>query len=475
MTDEDAIRNTTWDELQIGASARIERTCSVEDLFLFAHASGNVNPLMLPAQDGHNTDSAIAPSLWVGSLVSAVLGNMLPGAGTLYLAQNFRFGARVHPGDRLTVEVRCVEKRERPVALFDVRVTKSDGALACAGVAEVAAPVEPIILRREDLPAIIVDRHDHFDRLVKEAAMLPPLPTAVVWPNDHNSLMGALLSAERGLIEPVLIGPRAKICDAARAADKTIDEQLIVDAEDPREACLRAVEMARRGEARAIMKGNVHSDDLLGAVVKKDGGLRTDRRISHVFAMDAPTLDRLLFISDAAVNIAPDLSVKVDIVQNAIDLARACGVETPRVGVLSAVETVNIAIPSTLDAAILSKMADRGQIKGGGVDGPLAMDNAVDIGAARTKGISSLVAGRADILIAPNIEAGNMLAKELTFVARAEAAGLVLGARVPIMLTSRADNERARLASSALAALYDHWRRFGKAAAEPISLPNAAE
>ena len=216
------------------------------------------------------------------------------------------------------------------------------------------------------------------------------------------------------------------IRDAARAADKTIDERLIVDAEDPREACQRAVDMARRGEARAIMKGNVHSDDLLGAVVKKDGGLRTDRRISHVFAMDAPTLDRLLFISDAAVNIAPDLSTKVDIVQNAIDLARACGVETPRVGVLSAVETVNVAIPSTLDAAILSKMADRGQIKGGVVDGPLAMDNAVDVGAARTKGISSLVAGRADILIAPNIEAGNMLAKELTFVARAEAAGLVL-------------------------------------------------
>ena len=175
MTDEDAIRNTTWDELQIGASARIERTCSVEDLFLFAHASGNVNPLMLPAQDGRDPNEAIAPSLWVGSLVSAVLGNMLPGAGTLYLAQNFRFGARVHPGDRLSVEVRCAEKREKPVALFDVRVTKSDGALACAGVAEVAAPVESIILRREDLPAIIVDRHDHFDRLVKQAAMLPPI------------------------------------------------------------------------------------------------------------------------------------------------------------------------------------------------------------------------------------------------------------------------------------------------------------
>lgn len=475
MTNADAIRNTTWDELEIGASARIERMCCVDDLLLFAHASGNVNPLMLPAHDRHDAQDAIAPSLWVGSLVSAVLGNLLPGAGTLYLAQNFRFGARVRPGDKLSVEIRCVDKREKPVAVFTARVTKADGALACEGVAEVAAPIETILSPREELPSIIVDRRDHFARLVEQAAALGPLPTAVVWPDDRNSLMGALLSAERGLIEPILIGPRAKIVELAASERKTLDEKWIVEAEDRHDACLRAVEMARQGAARAIMKGDVHSDELLGAIIKKEGGLRTSRRISHVFAMDAPTLDRLLFISDAAVNIAPDLSVKVDIVQNAIDLARACGVEAPRVGVLSAVETVNVAIPSTLDAAILSKMAERGQITGGAVDGPLAMDNAVDIEAARTKGISSLVAGRADILIAPNIEAGNMLAKELTFVARAEAAGLVLGAKIPIMLTSRADNERARLASSALAALYDHWRRFGGAIAEPVALPDAAE
>jgi len=197
-------------------------------------------------------------------------------------------------------------------------------------------------------------------------------------------------------------------------------------------------------------------------VVKKEGGLRATRRISHAFAIDAPTLDHLIFISDAAINIAPDLATKVDIVQNAIDLALASGVEQPRVGILSAVETVNPSIPSTLDAAILSKMADRGQIRGGLVDGPLAMDNAMDVEAARTKGIASLVAGRADVLIVPNIEAGNMLAKELTFVARAEAAGLVLGAKVPVMLTSRADNDRARLASCALAQLYSHWRRTGR-------------
>jgi phosphate butyryltransferase len=223
------------------------------------------------------------------------------------------------------------------------------------------------------------------------------------------------------------------------------------------------------------MKGNLHTDDLLGQVVKKDGGLRAGRRISHVFVMDVPTLDHLLFISDAAINIAPDLTTKVDITQNAIDLAISCGIETPRVGVLSAVETVNPNIPSTLDAAALSKMAERGQIKGGIVDGPLAMDNAMDITAARTKGITSLVAGRAEVLIVPNLESGNMLAKELTFVARAESAGLVVGARVPIILTSRADNDRARLASCALAQLYIHWSRTGRSACTIPAIPKAAE
>lgn len=470
---DDAIRNVTWDELQIGATARLERVCSSDDLILFAHASGNLNPLMLPAKSVTATEIPMAPSLWVGSLISAVLGNILPGPGTLYLSQNFRFGARVHPGDRLVVELRCVERREKPIAVFEALVTKSDGAVACEGFAEVAVPTQTIVSSRGALPTIILDRDDHFAKLSARAEALAPLRTAVVWPDDRNSLGGAVLAAAQELIEPVLIGPRAKMLEIAEAAETPFDEKWIVDAETHHEACARAVELTQRGATRAIMKGNVHSDEILGAVIKKDAGLRTDRRISHVFAMDAPTLDRLLFITDAAVNIAPDLVAKVDIIQNAIDLARACGVERPKVGVLSAVETVNVAIPSTLDAAILSKMAERGQISGGVVDGPLAMDNAIDADAARTKGIASLVAGRADILVAPNIEAGNMLAKELTFVARADAAGLVLGAKIPIMLTSRADDDRARLASSALAVLYDHWRTTGSAA--PGASPGVAK
>jgi len=470
-----AQRNTTFDELEVGATARIERVCMVDDLLLFAHASGNLNPLTLPSADGANDGQAIAPSLWVGSLVSAVFGNLLPGAGTLYLSQEFRFGARVHPGDRLTVEVRCVEKREKPVAVFAVRVAKADGSLACEGVAQVAAPLERILVEPEDLPPILLDRHEHFAELIERAAGLPPLATAVVWPDDRNSLSGAVLAARRGLIVPTLIGARIGIAKAASEAGLDISAFTIVEASDPHDASARAVDMVLRGEAQGIMKGNVHSDALLAEVVKKEGGLRGSRRISHVFAMDAPTLDRLLFVSDAAVNIAPDLATKVDIVQNAIDLARACGVETPKVGVLSAVETVNPAIPSTLDAAILSKMAERGQITGGIVDGPLAIDNAIDVEAARTKGISSLVAGHADILIAPNLESGNMLAKELTFVAHAEAAGLVLGARAPIMLTSRADNDRARLGSAALALLYRHWRKTGVAHESAKPRARAAE
>jgi len=470
----EAFRNTTWDELQVGAEATIERTCTVQDLYLFAHVSGNLNPLVVPGNDA-DAGSAVAPSMWLASLVSAVLGNVLPGAGTLYLTQNLRFGERVRPGDGLRVTVRCVEKLEKPIARFDVAVRKADGSVACSGAAEVEVPQQSLVTRHEELPTLILDKHDLFEDLVQRAAALPPLVTAVVWPDDRNSLGGALLSADRGLIRPVLIGDESRIREAAKELGRDLAEFPIVHVADHRGACARAVAMINAGEAFALMKGNVHSDEILAEVVRKEGGLRGHRRISHVFAMDVPTLDHLLFISDAAINIAPDLTTKVDIVQNAVDLARACGITQPRVGVLSAVETVNPAIPSTLDAAILSKMAERGQIKGALVDGPLAMDNAVDVEAARTKGITSLVAGRADILIAPNLEAGNMLAKELTFVARAEAAGLVVGAKVPIMLTSRADDEESRLASCALALLYAHWKETGAAFVPAAPLPTAAQ
>ncbi|MCI4677248.1 bifunctional enoyl-CoA hydratase/phosphate acetyltransferase [Rhodoblastus acidophilus] len=457
------ITNKTWAQLQVGDTASIERTCSDRDLLLFAHVSGNTNPLMLPLVEGEKaTEAPIAPSMWVGSLISAVLGNILPGPGTLYIEQNFQFPHRVHVGDKLRVTVTCKEKRAEPVVVFDTVVVNGKGESVCKGLAVVSAPTRNVETPVRELPALILEEKEQFPHLINLAAQLPRLKTVVVCPEDHNSLGGPLLAFERGLIEPIFIGDPERIAAAARELDADISQFKLVEEKDHRAAADKAVAMVRAGEAGAVMKGDIHSDDLLAAVVKKDGGLRAGRRISHVFVLDTLTLDDLLFVSDAAINIAPDLLTKVDIVQNAIDLALACGVD-PKVGVLSAVEVINPAIASTLDAAILSKMAERGQIRGGVVDGPLAMDNAIDVDAARTKGIASLVAGHANVLIAPNLESGNMLAKELTFVAHAEAAGLVVGASAPVMLTSRADNEKARLVSCALAQLYAYWRQHGRA------------
>ncbi|MBK5961421.1 enoyl-CoA hydratase [Rhodoplanes elegans] len=471
-----SVRNTTWDELQPGASASLERTCTMQDLTLFAHVSGNINPLPLPSgMQAATGGEPVAPSIWVGSLVSAVLGTLLPGAGTLYRAQSFNFVDRVRVGTRLTVEVKCIEKREKPVALFETTIREADGRVVVQGIAEVEVPLETIVTEANELPQLILDDHEHFAPLIAVAKRLPPLPTAVLGPDDRHALGGAVLSAEEGLIVPILIGDGGRIRAAAKDLGVDIGRFELIDVPDDREASKRAVGLVNTGKAAAIMKGNVKAEALLNAVIKRDGGLRGVRRLSHAFVLDVPTLDHLLFITDCAVNIAPDLTTKVDIVQNGIDLARACGIETPRVGVLSAVETVNPNIPSTLDAAALSKMAERGQIKGGIVDGPLAMDNAMDVGAAKTKGITSLVAGRAEVLIVPNLEAGNMLAKELTFVGRAESAGLVVGARVPIILTSRADNDRARLVSCALAQLYIHWCRTGRSACSVPGFAKAAE
>ncbi|MEJ1158386.1 bifunctional enoyl-CoA hydratase/phosphate acetyltransferase [Prosthecomicrobium sp. N25] len=471
----DLIRNTTWDDLRVGAWAALDRVCTPQDLLLFAHVSGNLNPLVVPSDGEPKDPTVVAPSMWVGSIISSVLGNVLPGPGTLYRMQTLRFSRRVAIGERLMVMVTCVAKGDCPKAVFETLVVDAEGATVCEGLAEVDAPTVPVAMPARELPHFHLDHKDHFARLLAAAKARPAMPTAVVCPDDRNALGGALLARDEGLIEPVLIGDLEAIRRAAAERGTDLAGIRLVAAEDHRDAARRAVAMAAAGEVAAIMKGNLHSDELLAEVVRKDAGLRGTRRLSHVFVMSVPSLDHPLFISDAALNIAPDLVTKVDIVQNAIDLAIACGVERPRVGVLAAVETVNVNMPSTLDAAALSKMAERGQIRGGLVDGPLAMDNAVDLEAARTKGIASLVAGRADVLVVPNLEAGNMLAKELTFVARADAAGLVVGARVPIILTSRADNDRARVASCALAQLHDAWRRSGTSLFAAAPLLAAAE
>jgi phosphate acetyltransferase len=295
--------------------------------------------------------------------------------------------------------------------------------------------------------------HDRYDNLVAAAQSLPRLKVAVAHPCDASSLGAVFQAVELGLIEPILVGPRSKIMTVAEALGRDLSDVRIVEAPHSQAAAEKAVDLVRAGEAEALMKGSLHTDELMGAVVRREGGLRTARRISHCFVMDVPGHDSPLIITDAAVNIAPTLEDKIHIVQNAIDLARAMRVDPVRVAILSAMETVNPKVPSTIEAAALCKMADRGQITGGILDGPLALDNAIDLGAAEIKNIQSPVAGQAAVLVVPDLEAGNMLAKSLTFLADADAAGIVLGARVPIILTSRADSTITRLASCAVASL----------------------
>jgi phosphotransacetylase len=298
-----------------------------------------------------------------------------------------------------------------------------------------------------------------YERALTKCRHLDPVPTAVAHPCDQSSLAGALEAAAEGLITPILVGPVTKIRNVADQHGIDIEKFRIVDAAHSHESAAKAVALVRQGDAELLMKGSLHSDELLGAVVSRELGLRTGRRISHVFIMDVPTYHKVLLVTDAAINIAPTLEDKVDICQNAIDLAVALGVHTPKVAILAAVETVNSKMPATIDAAALCKMADRGQITHGLLDGPLAFDNAISSEAARIKGIRSEVAGDPDILLVPDLEAGNILAKQLTFLANADSAGIVLGARVPIILTSRADSVRARSASCAVAMLVAHARR----------------
>jgi phosphate butyryltransferase len=451
------VENQIADEIAIGQSAEMRRLLTGDDLYVFAAASGNYNPMHLPNMDGDGdgTPDAVAPGMFVASLISAVLGMQLPGPGTLYRHQTLTFGERARAGDELVTRVRVTAKDGDGTITFDTEVRRpADNALIVSGEAKVIAPPRKLVFADLDMPGLIVQRHRHFEALVERARPLPPIVTAVVCPEDENSLGGAVLAADETIITPILLGNRERIAAAADAIGVDLKRFQLIEADTHEAAARMACELVSQGRAAAVMKGHLHTDDLLRPMLDKAAGLRVGRRFTHVFVMDVPGPPAPIMVTDAAINIAPDLATKVDIVQNAIDLARALGTETPRVGVLSAVETVNPAIQSSIDAALLSKMAERGQITGGLVDGPLAMDNAVSLAAARTKGIRSEVAGRADILVVPDIDAGNMLAKQLAYVSHAEAAGIVLGAKVPVILNSRSDSRMSRLASCAVAALY---------------------
>lgn len=460
----DFVENYTFDEIAVGQTASVTRLLTKRDIELFALLSGDLNPTHLDegyAAERDGRRQLAAHSLWGASLISGVLGTYLPGAGTVHRSQQLDFLRPVRVGDTLRVTVRALSKQpaDRTVTFECVGINQNEERVF-EGTARVVAPASKVHRRRVDLPEVHFHEHGaRYKNLIEMAHQYPPVRTAVVHPVDAASLEGAISAATAGLIEPLLVGPRAKILEAARIAGLDPGNYPIVDAPHSHAAAARGVELVRGGEAGILMKGSLHTDELMSEVVRGATGLRTERRVSHAFVMEVPTYPKLLMITDAAINIYPDLLSKGDIVQNAIELAQAMGVERPKVAILSAVETVTPKLQATMDAAALCKMADRGQITGGLLDGPLAFDNAISRQAARTKGIRSEVAGDADILLVPDLEAGNMIAKQLQYLAEAETAGLVLGARVPIVLTSRADGALARMTSCALAVLYANRKR----------------
>ena len=457
------VKNRTFEEIAIGDSASIERTLRAEDIQLFAVLSGDINPQQLDAEFAASTrfHGVIAHGMWGAALISAVLGTRLPGPGTVYLGQTLKFQHPVRIGDTLTIRV-TVATRDAAKKLLTLVCTcvNQDGQTVIDGEATVLAPTEKIERPSATLPEVRLSAAGSgLPNLLAHVAPLGTIRVAVVHPCDVLSLSAALDAQAAGLIVPVLVAPRARLEAVAREAGLDLSGIAIEDVPHSHAAAERAAEMAGRGEVQALMKGSLHTDELIAAVLAPAAGLRTKRRLSHCFLMQMPSYPRPFIITDAAINIAPTLADKADIVRNAIDLAHAIGVAEPRVAILAAVETVNPAMSATLDAAALCKMADRGQIAGALLDGPLAFDNAVSIAAARVKGIVSEVAGRADVLMVPDLESGNMLAKQLEYMGDAASAGIVLGAKVSIVLTSRADSRETRIASCAIAVLLaDHYR-----------------
>ena len=453
------IQNRTFDEIAIGDSATLERTLSAEDMRIFAVLAGDLDPRPPTTQSA--VQGSIAHGMWGAAMFGAVLGARLPGPGTVLLAQSLRLLAPLAIGDtvRITLRVRERDPGTREI-VFDCAGENQAGAVVIEGEARVVAPDTRIAYPRSTLAEVrLAPGNPGARRLLDHVRPLGAIRMAIVHPCNEVSLSGAFEARAMGLIDPVLVGPRAKIEAAAAAAGIDLAGMRIEDAAHSHAAAARAAELAVAGDVEAIMKGSLHTDELMAALLPSDAGLRTKRRVSHCYLMQTPAYPRPFIITDAAINIAPTLDDKADIIRNAIDLARMIGVETPRVAILAAVETVNPRMPATLDAAALCKMADRGQISGGLLDGPLAFDNAVSIAAARIKGIDSEVAGMADILVVPDLESGNMLAKQLEFLGDAESAGIVLGMRVPVVLTSRADPIDSRIASCALAVLIAHHYR----------------
>lgn len=459
------IQNRTFDEIEIGDTAVLTRILTEKDIELFAIMSGDINPAHLD-KEYVKTDifhEIVAHGMWGGALLSTVLGTQLPGPGTIYLSQTLKFLHPISLGDQVTVTLTVTKKHEnKPILELDCKCTVKDNVVAIVGVATVMAPTEKIKRERIVLPDMVFKEHKNslYDYLLSLNKDFAPIKTAIVHPVDRISLEGAVASAESSLITPIFIGPKAKILSVAKESNIDISSYTIIDTKHSHEAAELSVMMAKKGEVEALMKGNIHTDELMECVVNKQIGLRTARRISHVFVIDTQKYSKPLFVTDAAINIHPTLADKVDIVRNAIDLFKSLQLGIPKVAIVSAVETVNEKIPSTLDATALCKMAERGQIIGGILDGPLAFDSAISLESAKVKNIESKVAGYADIIVVPDIESGNMLYKQMTYASGMEAAGLVLGTSVPIILTSRGSDIESRKVSCALALIYMRYREI---------------
>ena len=454
--------NYPYDVILVGQAARMVRTLTLADIQAFAAVSGDTNPAHLDPEYANATlfHGVIGHGMWGGALISTMLGTVFPGPGTIYLEQNLHFSRPVRIGDTLNVTVTCTAKQDdKKTVDLDCLLVNQHGERVLYGVARVMAPSQKLRLPRIHAAHIsLFDPEQRHANLLALGAHLAPVRCGVVHPCDADSLQGAMEAHHANLIQAVLIAPEQKLRAVAEEAGIDLTGIEVIDVAHSHAAAELAAQMAADKKLEALMKGSLHTDELIHAVVSQKG-LRTGRRMSHVFRFETPMYPKPLFITDAALNIAPTLLEKADIVQNAILFAQIMGVAVPKVAILSAVETVNPNIPSTVDAAALCKMADRGQIKGGLLDGPLAFDNAVSTHAAEIKHIASAVAGHADILVAPDLESGNMMAKQLEYLAGASGAGVVLGASVPIALTSRADSATTRSASALLAKLIAHHYR----------------
>jgi phosphate acetyltransferase len=450
--------NRTYDEIEVGNCLTFPHRLSEMEVDALAFVSGETDAFQVETEDAAPRE-LLAEAVAGEALLSALLKRRLPGPGTEIVAQNLQFFGTLGVGDEVAGTVTATQKhRQGNRIVFDCLLTRGSD-IIMSGTVTVAAPENRIRYNSVATPTVILRRNDSFAKLLKLCEGVPPVTCAVVHPCDRDSLLGPLEAAERGLIIPVFVGPERTIRSLDEAEGVELFPHRIASTEHSHESAQKAVAMVRAGELDSLIKGSLHTDELMAAVVPSATGLRTARRISHVFVLDVPVYPRLLLVTDAAINIAPSAKEKMDIAQNAIDLAHVLKIDQPRVAILAAVESVNPEMQSTVDAAVLCKMADRGQIVGAILDGPLAFDNAVSQEAAKTKKISSPVAGKADILLVPDLEAGNILAKQLQYLAGADSAGIVLGTRAPIVLTSRADSVRTRLASIALMKLLARARR----------------